>query len=49
MLKPSELSPAEIAAVAARPRWQGTRVMFLQHASDPVVWWSPDLLFRKPD
>jgi uncharacterized membrane protein len=24
-------------------------VLFLQHASDPVVWWSPDLLFRKPD
>ena len=38
----------EIAAVAARP-WNGTRVLFLQHASDPVVWWSPDLLARKPD
>jgi uncharacterized membrane protein len=23
--------------------------MFLQHASDPVVWSSPDLMFRKPD
>ena len=42
-------SSAEIAAVAAEPPWRGTRVMFLQHASDPVVWWSPDLLFRKPD
>lgn len=42
-------SAAEIAAVAASPRWNGTRVMFLQHASDPVVWWSPNLLFRKPD
>jgi len=42
-------SPAEIEAVAAVPPWSGTRVMFLQHASDPVVWWSPDLLFRKPD
>ncbi len=41
-------SPQEIAAVAATPPWTGTRVMFLQHASDPVVWWSPDLLFRKP-
>ena len=39
---------AEIAAVAAPP-WQGTRVLYLQHASDPVVWWSPDLLLRKPD
>jgi uncharacterized membrane protein len=41
--------PDEIAAVAGVPPWTGTRVMFLQHASDPVVWWSPDLLFRKPD
>lgn len=39
---------AEIAAVAAPP-WPGTRVLFLQHASDPVVWWSPDLLFDEPD
>ncbi len=41
-------SPAEIASVA-RPPWSGTRVLFLQHASDPVVWWSPDLLFEEPD
>ena len=40
-------SPAEIAAVAA-PQWRGTRVLFLQHASDPVVWWSPDLFFDRP-
>ena len=39
---------AEIAAVAAPP-WQGTRVLYLQHASDPVVWWSPELFLRKPD
>ena len=24
-------------------------MLFLQHASDPVVWWSPDLIFRRPD
>ncbi|HET9875924.1 MAG TPA: alpha/beta-hydrolase family protein, partial [Mycobacterium sp.] len=40
--------PTEIARIAAPP-WQGTRVLFLQHASDPVVWWSPDLLFARPD
>ena len=39
----------EISAVAAVPPWGRTRVMFLQHASDPVVWWSPDLLVRRPD
>ena len=29
--------------------WEGTRVLFLQHASDPIVWWSADLLFNRPD
>lgn len=41
-------SPDEIARVAAAP-WDGTRVLFLQHASDPIVWWSPKLLFSRPD
>jgi uncharacterized membrane protein len=40
--------PADITGVA-RPPWVGTRVLFLQHPSDPVVWWSPDLLFGRPD
>ncbi|MCV7385451.1 alpha/beta hydrolase [Mycolicibacter longobardus] len=40
--------PDEIARKAAPP-WEGTRVLFLQHASDPVIWWSPDLLFHRPD
>lgn len=40
--------PAEIARVAVPP-WEGTRVLFLQHPSDPIVWWSPDLLFSQPD
>ncbi|MGB0437642.1 MAG: alpha/beta hydrolase [Mycobacterium sp.] len=39
---------AQIAADTAAP-WDGTRVLFLQHASDPIVWWSPDLLFTRPD
>ena len=38
----------EIAAVAV-PAWDRPRVLFMQHASDPVVWWSTDLLFRRPD
>ena len=38
----------DVARVAAAP-WQGTRVLFLQHASDPIVWWSPNLLFDRPD
>lgn len=33
----------------AGPAWDGPRVVYLQHASDGVTWWSPDLLLRKPD
>lgn len=39
---------AEIADDTAAP-WEGTRVLFLQHPSDPIVWWSTDLLFSEPD
>ncbi|WP_433593334.1 alpha/beta hydrolase [Nocardia sp. CA-145437] len=30
-------------------QWIDPRVVYLQHASDPIVWWSPDLLFTQPD
>ncbi|OBI71637.1 alpha/beta-hydrolase family protein [Mycobacterium sp. E740] len=39
---------AQIARDTAQP-WEGTRVLFLQHPSDPIVWWSEDLLFTRPD
>ncbi|WP_198347240.1 alpha/beta hydrolase [Nocardia terrae] len=39
---------AEDLAEPARP-WTNPRVVYLQHASDPIVWWSPDLLFTQPD
>lgn len=29
--------------------WPDPRVVYLQHASDPVVWWSPELLWSRPD
>ena len=29
--------------------WTGTRVLVLQHPSDPVTWWSPQLLVDRPD
>lgn len=29
--------------------WLEPRVLYLQHASDPVVWWGPSLLFTRPD
>ncbi|MEP6629072.1 MAG: alpha/beta-hydrolase family protein [Lapillicoccus sp.] len=28
--------------------WDAPRVVYLQHDTDPVVWWSTDLLFRTP-
>lgn len=41
-------TPADVSGLAGPP-WVGTRVLCLQHPSDPVVWWSPDLLFGRPD
>ena len=29
--------------------WTGPRVLILQHPSDPITWWSPALLFTRPD
>ena len=29
--------------------WGHPRVVYLQHASDPIAWWNPDLLFAEPD
>jgi uncharacterized membrane protein len=42
---------AGTAADLARPPtpWEHPRVLYLQHPSDPIVWWSPDLLFQRPD
>lgn len=30
-------------------RWDFPRVVYVQHASDPVVWWSFRLMLREPD
>ncbi len=29
--------------------WAHPRVVYLQHASDPIAWWTPGLLFKEPD
>ncbi len=29
--------------------WTPPKIVYLQHATDPIVWWGGDLLFRKPD
>jgi uncharacterized membrane protein len=28
--------------------WNGSRVLYLMHASDPIVWWSPHLALSRP-
>ena len=39
--------PTDLAKPAGA--WGGPRVAFFQHANDPVVWWSPQLLIEEPD
>lgn len=29
--------------------WGNPRIAYLQHASDPIAWWTPELLFAEPD
>jgi uncharacterized membrane protein len=43
---------ANDAAKAIPPNgqpWNGTRVLYLQNPSDPIVWWSPHLIWSQPD
>ncbi|MGW6378826.1 alpha/beta hydrolase [Rhodococcus sp. NPDC055112] len=38
------------ASIGSPPSpWMKPRVLYIQHPSDPVVWWSPDLIFNRPD
>ena len=43
----SSLAPSDLQRPNAD--WGQPRVVYLQHASDPIAWWTPDLLFAKPD
>jgi uncharacterized membrane protein len=29
--------------------WENSRVLYMLHPSDPIVWWSPNLIFSEPD
>jgi uncharacterized membrane protein len=29
--------------------WGGSRILYMMHPSDPIVWWSPHLIFSEPD
>jgi uncharacterized membrane protein len=39
--------PSDLARPPAP--WRQPRVVYLQHASDPIAWWTPDLLFKSPE
>ncbi|WP_059013167.1 alpha/beta hydrolase [Streptomyces specialis] len=41
--------PEEDLARPAGEVWEEPRIVYLQNASDPVVWWSPSLLFQRPE
>jgi len=40
--RPGDLNRPEL-------QWNTPRVVYLQHASDPIAWWRPGLLFSEPD
>jgi len=29
--------------------WPASRALYMMHPSDPIVWWSPNLIFTEPD
>ncbi len=49
MITADDVGGAVQAYVQQRGRREHPRVVYLQHASDPIAWWTPDLLFSKPD
>ena len=40
--------PGEPVPPVGQP-WNGARVLYMQHPSDPVVWWNTDLILARPD
>lgn len=42
---------AEAQTDLSRPsgQWGDSRIVYLQHASDPIIWWSPGLILNEPD
>ncbi|KQB85984.1 alpha/beta hydrolase [Corynebacterium lowii] len=39
----------DIRAFSDADSWGPTRVLYIQHPSDPIIWWSPSLMLREPD
>ena len=39
----------DMDSFAGDTTWGDQRILYIQHASDPVVWWSPRLIRERPD
>ena len=39
----------DLRSFAGDASWSEQRILYIQHASDPVVWWSPSLIRESPD
>lgn len=37
------------ALAAPGGQWDPPRLAYLQHASDPITWWTPELIFNRPE
>lgn len=40
--------PADLTSLPLS-NWGAQKAVYLQNPSDPIVWWSPNLIFHKPD
>lgn len=38
----------DISSLSPGP-WNDPKILYLQHPSDPVVWWNPDTILNRPD
>jgi uncharacterized membrane protein len=41
--------PTTSVPPSGQPWSSGSRVLYMMHPSDPIVWWSPHLIFSEPD
>ncbi|MDJ0491306.1 alpha/beta hydrolase [Rhodococcus qingshengii] len=42
-------TPADLVGIEGLGEWDSPRIVYWQHPSDPIVWWSSDLIFHRPD
>ena len=42
-------TPADLTDLPGLRQWEFPRIVYWQHPSDPIVWWSTDLILNRPD